>query len=49
MFVIFAVPGYLLAVERMDRIGHRRVQFIELSVMALCFVVLPAIASSPSR
>ena len=40
MFVIFAVPGYLLAVKRMDRIGHRRLQFIGFSVMALCFVVL---------
>ncbi len=40
MFVIFAVPGYLLAVTKMDRIGHRRLQFIGFSVMALCFVVL---------
>ncbi len=40
MFVIFAVPGYLLAVKRMDRIGHRRLQFIGFSVMALCFIVL---------
>ena len=40
MFVIFAVPGYLLAVAKMDRIGHRRLQFIGFSVMALCFVVL---------
>jgi MFS family permease len=40
MFVIFAVPGYLCAVAKMDRIGHRRLQFIGFSVMALCFVVL---------
>jgi MFS family permease len=40
MFVLFAVPGYLLAVTKMDRIGHRRLQFIGFSVMALCFVVL---------
>ena len=38
--MIFAVPGYLLAVKRMDRIGHRRLQFIGFSVMALCFLVL---------
>lgn len=43
MFVIFAVPGYLLAVKRMDRIGHRRLQFIGFSVMAACFVVLAAV------
>jgi MFS transporter, PHS family, inorganic phosphate transporter len=40
MFVLFAVPGYLLAVTKMDRIGHRRLQFIGFSVMAVCFVVL---------
>jgi MFS transporter, PHS family, inorganic phosphate transporter len=40
MFVIFAVPGYLLAVVKMDRIGHRRLQYIGFSVMALCFLVL---------
>jgi len=40
MFVLFAVPGYLLAVTKMDRIGHRRLQFIGFSVMAVCFVML---------
>jgi PHS family inorganic phosphate transporter-like MFS transporter len=40
MFAIFAVPGYLLAVARMDRIGHRRLQFIGFSVMAASFLVL---------
>ncbi len=40
MFVVFAVPGYLLAVSRMDRIGHRRLQFIGFSVMAVCFTAL---------
>ena len=43
MFVVFAVPGYLLAVKRMDRIGHRRLQFIGFSVMAVCFVVLAVV------
>jgi MFS transporter, PHS family, inorganic phosphate transporter len=42
IFVVFAVPGYLLAIARMDRIGHRRLQFIGFAVMALCFVVLGA-------
>jgi PHS family inorganic phosphate transporter-like MFS transporter len=40
MFAIFAVPGYLLAVAKMDRIGHRRLQFIGFSVMAASFLVL---------
>jgi PHS family inorganic phosphate transporter-like MFS transporter len=43
MFVLFAVPGYLLAVKRMDRIGHRRLQFIGFSVMAACFLLLAAV------
>ncbi|HEX4434475.1 MAG TPA: MFS transporter [Acidimicrobiales bacterium] len=43
MFVIFAVPGYLLAVAKMDRIGHRRLQFLGFSVMAACFLILAAI------
>jgi PHS family inorganic phosphate transporter-like MFS transporter len=46
MFVIFAVPGYSLAsARRMDRIGHRRLQFIGFSVMAVCFVVLAIVPS----
>jgi MFS transporter, PHS family, inorganic phosphate transporter len=40
LFVIFAVPGYLLAVWKMDKIGHRRLQFIGFAVMALCFLLL---------
>jgi MFS family permease len=40
MFVLFAVPGYVLAVMRMDRIGHRRLQFIGFSVMAVAFLAL---------
>jgi PHS family inorganic phosphate transporter-like MFS transporter len=42
LFVVFAVPGYLLAVWKMDRIGHRRLQFIGFAVMALCFLLLAA-------
>ncbi|MBW4029410.1 MAG: MFS transporter [Acidobacteria bacterium] len=43
MFVVFAVPGYALAVWRMDRIGHRRLQVIGFGVMATCFLVLAAV------
>jgi PHS family inorganic phosphate transporter-like MFS transporter len=43
MFVVFAVPGYALAVWRMDRIGHRRLQFIGFAVMALAFALLAAV------
>ncbi|HZU80519.1 MAG TPA: MFS transporter, partial [Acidimicrobiales bacterium] len=43
IFVIFAVPGYLLAIAKMDRIGHRRLQAIGFVVMAVAFVVLGAV------
>ena len=43
LFVVFAVPGYLMAVWRMDRIGHRRLQFIGFAVMAFCFLLLGAV------
>src|SRR5579862_230288 len=42
IFVVFALPGYLLAIAKMDRIGHRRLQFIGFAVMALCFIALGA-------
>ena len=43
IFVVFAVPGYLLAVTKMDGIGHRRLQLIGFGVMAAAFVFLGAI------
>ena len=42
LFVVFAVPGYLLAVWKMDKIGHRRLQFLGFAIMAVCFLVLAA-------
>jgi MFS transporter, PHS family, inorganic phosphate transporter len=43
LFVVFAVPGYFLAIRRMDRIGHRRLQFLGFAVMAVAFIALGAI------
>lgn len=43
MFVVFALPGYALAVWKMDRIGHRKLQTIGFAVMASCFLVLAAV------
>jgi MFS family permease len=48
LFVIFALPGYALAVWKMDRIGHRRLQFIGFGVMAACFILLGAVPSLTS-
>lgn len=43
MFVVFALPGYALAVWKMDKIGHRKLQIIGFAVMAACFLVLAAV------
>ena len=40
IFVVAAVPGYALAIARMDRFGHRRLQLAGFSMMALCFAVI---------
>ena len=40
IFAVAAVPGYLLAIARMDRIGHRRLQWIGFTAMAVCFAVI---------
>ncbi|MGC8510487.1 MAG: MFS transporter [Acidimicrobiales bacterium] len=40
IFVVFALPGYLLAVWKIDSIGHRALQVIGFAVMAACFLVL---------
>jgi MFS family permease len=43
IFVVAAVPGYILAIARLDKIGHRRLQLIGFAMMALCFLVIAAI------
>jgi MFS family permease len=40
IFAVAAVPGYLLAIARMDRIGHRRLQLTGFIVMGACFAVI---------
>src|SRR5690348_3231833 len=40
IFVVAAVPGYVLAIARMDRIGHRRLQFVGFVLMGACFAVI---------
>ena len=43
IFVVAAVPGYILAIARLDKMGHRRLQLIGFAMMGLCFLVLAAI------
>ena len=40
IFVVAAVPGYVLAIARLDRIGHRKLQLIGFAMMGLCFAVI---------
>jgi MFS family permease len=40
IFVVAAVPGYLLAIVKLDRIGHRRLQIAGFAMMAVCFAIL---------
>jgi len=43
MFVVFAVPGYALAIWWMDRIGHRRLQLVGFGVPRGGFFLLAAV------
>jgi MFS transporter, PHS family, inorganic phosphate transporter len=43
IFVVAAVPGYALAIARVDRIGHRRLQLAGFAMMGLCFLVIAAV------
>jgi MFS family permease len=40
IFAVAAVPGYVLAIARMDRIGHRRLQWVGFVAMGACFAVI---------
>jgi MFS transporter, PHS family, inorganic phosphate transporter len=43
IFVVAAVPGYVLAIARLDRVGHRRLQLLGFAMMALCFAIIAVI------
>jgi len=43
IFVVAAVPGYLLAIARLDRIGHRKLQLLGFAMMAACFLIIAVI------
>ena len=43
IFVVAAVPGYVLAIACLDRIGHRRLQWTGFAAMGLCFLVIAAV------
>jgi MFS family permease len=43
IFVVAAVPGYLLAIARLDKIGHRRLQLLGFAMMGACFLIIAAV------
>lgn len=43
IFVVAAVPGYFLAVSKMDKIGHRKLQLIGFAFMGLAFGMIALI------
>jgi MFS transporter, PHS family, inorganic phosphate transporter len=43
IFVVAAVPGYVLAIAKLDKIGHRRLQLLGFAMMAACFAVIAAV------
>jgi MFS transporter, PHS family, inorganic phosphate transporter len=43
IFVVAAVPGYILAIARLDKIGHRKLQLIGFAMMAVCFLIISAV------
>ena len=43
IFVVAAVPGYVLAIAKLDKIGHRRLQLLGFAMMGLCFLVIAAV------
>jgi MFS family permease len=44
IFIVCALPGYLMAVKFMDRVGHKKLQLIGFAVMAVAFLLLGAFA-----
>ena len=40
IFAVAAAPGYVLAIARMDRFGHRRLQLAGFIMMGACFAVI---------
>jgi MFS transporter, PHS family, inorganic phosphate transporter len=43
IFVVAAVPGYVLAIAKLDKIGHRRLQLLGFAMMGLCFLIIAEI------
>lgn len=40
IFVVAAVPGYILGLSKMDKIGHKKLQLIGFTCMGLAFAII---------
>ena len=45
IFVVAAIPGYILGIAKIDRIGHKRLQLAGFVMMALCFGFIALVPS----
>ncbi len=43
IFVVAAVPGYVLAIAKLDRIGHKKLQLTGFAMMAACFLIIAVV------
>ncbi len=43
IFVVAAVPGYILGIVKLDKIGHKKLQLAGFAMMALCFLVIAVV------
>jgi MFS transporter, PHS family, inorganic phosphate transporter len=43
IFVVAALPGYILAIVKLDKIGHRKLQLVGFAMMALCFLIIAVV------
>src|SRR5206468_12619375 len=49
VFCVFALPGYIVAVATMDRLGRKLIQSIGFGVMTVCFALLAFLPDIASR
>jgi MFS transporter, PHS family, inorganic phosphate transporter len=45
IFAVFALPGYIVAIRYIDRLGRKQIQTMGFAVMALCYALIAIIPS----
>ena len=49
LFLVFAVPGYILAAKYVDRIGRKNLQILGFLVMGICYTLIAIIPGIDQR